>query len=129
MGDFLRVFIPMLLAVIIVILGYNLAKLYILDNIKANKWIVLGIAIAAFIVPNIIWPGQIKGVPQYIQTIVFLFFFLWFLDLIGLSGRGKRVSKNEVQKNSVIKAKAKPNRIKNNDIEVIKNNTSKKKKK
>jgi hypothetical protein len=60
---------------------------------------------------------------------VFLFFFLWFLDLIGLSGRGKRVPKNEIQKNNVIRAKAKPNRVKSNEIEVIKSNTSKKKKK
>lgn len=127
--DFLKTFIPMLLAVIVVLVGYNLAKLYVLDNIRANKWVVLGIAIAAFIVPNIIWPDKGTGILQYIQTVVFLFFFLWFLDLIGLSGRGKRVPKNEIQKNNVIRAKAKPNRVKNNEIEVIKSNTSKKKKK
>lgn len=127
--DFLKTFIPMLLAVIVVLVGYNLAKLYVLDNIRANKWVVLGIAIAAFIVPNIIWPDKGAGILQYIQTVVFLFFFLWFLDLIGLSGRGKRVPKNEIQKNNVIRAKAKPNRVKSNEIEVIKSNTSKKKKK
>jgi hypothetical protein len=125
--EFIKIFIPMLIVVIIVILGYNLLKLYVLDNIKINKWIVLGISIGVFLIPNIVWPGKVTGILQYIQTAIFLLFFLWFMDLIGLSGRGKRkvVNKNEIQKNNVIRAKAKPNRIKNNDIEVIQNNKTK----
>jgi hypothetical protein len=125
---FVKVLLPMLILVVIVLVIYNLLKLYVLDNIKINKWIILAIALVVYIVPIVVWPERMTGVLKYIQTGIFLIFFLWFMDLIGFSSRGKGTpTKREIQKNNVIKAKAKPNRVKNNDIEVIQNNNSKKK--
>lgn len=124
---FLKVFLPMLLMVVVILLIYNVLKIYVLENIQVNKWVILVIAAVIFAAPNLIWPGKIKGIIQYIQTGIFLIFFLWFMDLVGMSGR--RSAKKEDTKNTVIKTKAKPNRVKNNnDMEVIPKGKKKKKK-
>lgn len=124
--DFLKVFAPMLLMVIVILLLYNVLKVYVLENIKVNKWIVLVIAALIFALPNIILKGGVTGIWRYIQTGLFLIFFLWFMDLTGLNGMGAR-KKKEDTRNQVIKSKAKPNRIKDGDIEVIDNKKKKKK--
>lgn len=123
---FVKVFLPMLLMVVVILLIYNVLKVYVLENIKVNKWVILIISAVIFAGPNLIWPGKIKGVVQYIQTGVFLIFFLWFMDLVGMSGR--RAVKKEDTKNATIRTKAKPNRVKNNNnMEVISKGKKKKK--
>lgn len=123
---FLKVFIPMLLMVIVVLFLYNVLKVYVLENIQVNKWIILTLAAIVFALPNILWPKQVQGtIWQYLQTGVFLILFLWFMDLAGLSKRNA-ANKNG-NNNPVIKTKAKPNRVNNNDMEVIKKGKKKKK--
>ncbi|KOA21296.1 hypothetical protein CLHOM_04260 [Clostridium homopropionicum DSM 5847] len=127
--EFLKAFIPMLIMVIIILLVYNALKIFVFDNIKVNKWVILVIAAVIFAVPNIIWSGKIVGVWQYLHMGVFLIFFLWFMDLIGLYGKGAKKKPKVETRNGVIKAKAKPNRIKDGSMEVIsaKSKTRKKK--
>lgn len=126
---FLKAFIPMLLTVIITLFTYSILKAYVLDKIKISKWVVLGLGLIVMFVPAAIYPKMLQNVfLRYFQTYLFLVLFLWFLDLMGWSGRA-RVNKKENDKNEVIRSKAKPNRVKKDNMEVIKNNTTKKKKK
>ncbi|WP_242845244.1 hypothetical protein [Clostridium novyi] len=85
---FLKVFLPMLLIVVVILFVYNVLKIYVLDKIKVNKWVMLVITILVFFIPNLLWGKQIQNTYwQYIHTGVFLIFFLWFLDLAGLNNR------------------------------------------
>ena len=127
--DFLKIFIPMLLMVIVVLLLYNTLRVYVLYKVNINKWIILALAAVAFLVPNILWPKQVQEAPwQYLQTGVFLTLFLWFADVSGLSRKSLEAkNKKNNKNNTVIRSKAKPSRVNSNDMEVIK--TDKKKKK
>ncbi|MCY6484332.1 hypothetical protein OW763_08175 [Clostridium aestuarii] len=124
--NFAKVFLEMLVLVIIVLLVYNVLKAYVLDKIKINKWVVLSIAIIVFIVPSIFWANKVPNrFLQYAQSAVFIVLFMWFMDLMGW-GKRRRLSND---KNEVIKAKAKPNRIKNNtDMEILEEKKKKKRK-
>lgn len=127
--EFLKAFLPMLIMVVIILLVYNGLKIFVLDNIKVNKWVILGIAVVTFIVPNIIWSGKIIGIWQYLHMSIFLIFFLWFMDLIGLYGKGAKKKPQVETRNGVIKAKAKPNRVKDGSMEVISTKSKARKKK
>lgn len=124
---FFKAFIQMLVMIVVILSLYNLLKIYVLENIKVNKWVVLTLAAIVFLLPNIIWVKQMQARPwlMYIQSGVFLILFLWFMDLAGLSNR--QVSNRGNKNNTIIKAKPKPNRVNKNNMEVIK--TGKKKKK
>lgn len=125
---FLKVFLPMLLMIIVILIVYNVLKIYVLDNVKANKWVILVITVLVFIIPNLLWGKQIQNtVWQYVHTSIFLIFFLWFLDLVGLNNR-RANNKLQENKNGTIRAKAKPNRVNNADIEVISDSKKVKKK-
>lgn len=126
MAAFLKAFLPMLIMVIIIIIVYNALKIYVLENIKVNKWVILVIGLIVLFVPQIIWHDISKSVWYYVQTAVFLVLFLWFMDLVGLNKN--RNTKND--KGNVIRSKANPNRInKVKDMEVIEKGKKKKKKK
>jgi|GEM_PF-821034 len=127
--EFLKVFLPMLIVVIIILFAYNALKIFVFDKIKVNKWVMLVIAALIFVVPNIIWSGKIVGIWQYLHTGIFLIFFLWFIDLIGLYGKGAKSKPKIETRNGVIKAKAKPNRVKDGSMEIISANAKAKKKK
>jgi len=93
-------------------------KTFVLDKIKINKWIILGIAFAVFIIPPVAFPGLPVIVRNYVIPGIFVILFLWFLDLSGFmknmntpSYGGKKKNKKD---NIIIKPKAKPNRVKNN---------------
>ncbi|MCY6371930.1 hypothetical protein [Clostridium ganghwense] len=125
MAAFFKAFLPMLLMVIIILIVYNVLKIYVLEKIKINKWIVLTIALVVLLVPSFVWPQIAKSFWYYIQTAVFLILFLWFMDLAGLS----RKSTPNNGKDSMIRSKAKPSRLnKNNDMEIINKGKKKKKK-
>ncbi|GAB6149181.1 hypothetical protein Z966_08645 [Clostridium novyi A str. NCTC 538] len=125
---FLKVFLPMLLIVVVILFVYNVLKIYVLDKIKVNKWVMLVITILVFFIPNLLWGKQIQNTYwQYIHTGVFLIFFLWFLDLAGLNNR-RAYNKSKEGKNGTIRAKAKPSRVNNADIEVISDSKKAKKK-
>jgi hypothetical protein len=107
---------------IIVLVLYNVLKSYVLYNINISKWIVLLSAVTIFIVPMLIWPNMPRFIANYIIPGIFVVLFLWFMDLSGFmkkrnisktnstSTYTKKDKKNDV----VIRPKAKPNRIKNN---------------
>lgn len=116
MTSFLKAFLPMLIMIIVILAVYNVLKVYLLESIKINKWIVLAAGLAVTLVPAIMWPEIQKTFWYYIQTAISLILFLWFMDLAGWSKRA--VSNNE--KNTVIRSKAKPNRVnKSKDMEVL----------
>ena len=111
---------------VIVLVLYNLLKAYVLHKVKVNKWIVLGAAVVLFIAPIVIWPNMPTYVSNYIVPGIFVVLFLWFMDLSGFMksrNTAKSNSKTNItttntkkdKKNDVvIRPKAKPNRVKNN---------------
>ena len=115
---------------VIVLVIYNVLKAYVLFKVKVNKWIVLAAAVVLFIAPIIIWPNMPTYVSNYIVPGIFVVLFLWFMDLSGFM-RNRNViksnsktngtttsAKKDKKKDVVIRPKAKPNRVKNNPIEV-----------
>ena len=109
---------------IVILVVYNVLKIYVLPKIKVNKWVILGLALVLFLVPMLIWPNMPKYVANYIIPGMFVFLFLWFMDLSGFikkrnvpptnyTGIG---SKKDKKDDIVMRPKVKPNRIKNNDI-------------
>ncbi|GAA0178563.1 hypothetical protein SH2C18_15950 [Clostridium sediminicola] len=121
--------LKMLVLVIVILIVYNFMKVYLLDKVKINKWIVLALAVITFIAP--VFFGEKSNMLgswwQYLHSAIFVMLFLWYMDLAGFNKRTKsnnRYSKND--KNTVIKSKAKPSRIKNTSMEVIEKNKKKK---
>jgi hypothetical protein len=111
---------------IIVLVVYNVLKAYVLDKVKVNKWAVLAAAVILFIVPMVIWPNMPTYASNYIIPGIFVVLFLWFMDLSGFM-RNRNISKQksktnitstntkkDKKKEVVIRPKAKPNRVKNN---------------
>ena len=82
---------------IVVLVVYNVLKTYVLYKIKINKWIVLGLAMVLFMVPMLIWPNMPKYVANYVIPGIFVFLFLWFMDLSGFIKK-KNVSNNKLYK-------------------------------
>lgn len=120
----------MLAFAIIILIVYNVLKLYVLSKIKINKWIVFILAVIVLLLPTIVANLGVQ-LPknlwwQYITSGIFMILFLWFMDLSGWINRKKPDSKNssssgtyigygkkDNKKDVVIKPKAKPNRVKN----------------
>ncbi|SHH64063.1 hypothetical protein [Clostridium grantii] len=130
--DWVYLILKMLALVVVVLIAYNFLKIYLLDKIKINKWIVLIMAIIVFILPNFF----VKNVSilgswwQYVYSGTFVILFMWFMDLAGLNKRMQsKVVSNKDGKNVVIKSKAKPTRLKNSNMEVIETKKGKKAKK
>lgn len=123
---------------IVVFIAYSLLKQYVFSKFKVNKWIIIGIAVAVFVVPLILGATNVlkmNFIFSIIQSGVFVILFLWFMDTMGWGPKpapAKSNLKNNKTKYAatpVIKAKAKPNRLKNTDMEVIDIKDIKKKKK
>ncbi|AKN33545.1 hypothetical protein Ccar_23085 [Clostridium carboxidivorans P7] len=113
-----KVVLQVLFFVIIFVVVYNQLKIHVLSKFHPNKWIILAIAILAFFVPNIIASyykyNLSESVWQYLQSAVFIVFFLWFIDLRTGAMYNKGRNGNSRGKNTVIKPKAKPNRVNKN---------------
>lgn len=127
--DWVYLILKMLVLVIVVLIVYNFLKIYLLDKLKVNKWIVLALAVAVFIIPGLLGENanMLGGWGQYLHSAVFVVLIMWFMDLVGLNKRrqsNNKYSKND--KNNVIKSKAKPSRVKNTSMEVIEKNKKKK---
>lgn len=105
---------------IVVLVVYNVLKVYVLHKIKVNKWIILGLAMVVFVVPMLAWPTMPKYVANYIIPGTFVFLFLWFMDLSGFikkknitkSNYSGIASKKNKKNDIVMRPKVKPNRIK-----------------
>lgn len=106
---------------------YSLANLYFLSKIKLNKWVVLVIGLVFLFIGLIIPAYTDNLLLNYIPTGIFVFFFLWYADLSGLSKIG--APKEKASNTQVIKPKAKPNKLKYVDEKDIVRTDSKEKKK
>jgi hypothetical protein len=106
--------LQILVFTVVILVVYNLLKVYLLSKIKVKKWIVLTAGLVVFIIPVFI-TGIMKiklnaAVLNYVQMPLFVFFFLWYMDLSGIgASRGMKSNKKDDIK---IKPKAKPNRVK-----------------
>lgn len=111
----------MLAFAIIVLVIYNVLKIYVLSKIKIGKWIVLGAALVLFIIPMILWPTMPLFVSRYVIPGVTVVLFLWFMDLSGFlkkrnvsnTNTSSSISRKDKKDDIVIRPKAKPNRVKN----------------
>ncbi|MGL4739986.1 MAG: hypothetical protein ACRC41_04170 [Sarcina sp.] len=102
--------ITTIVAVVVFFGAYMLLNRYVFPNIRINKWIVFAIAIIliiiAFVIPNI------NAVMNYLKialTGIGAIIFFWFYDI---NQNGQPTAKKK-EKQVTIKAKAKPNRVKN----------------
>lgn len=120
-GNLLNIFIISLL----IFVGYTVANIYVLSKLKVNRWLILGVAVAFLIIGMIVPYYTDNVVLTYVPTTIFVFFFLWFADVSGFTGFGKK--KAEASK-PAIRPKAKPNRIKYADKVQPKTDDKKKKK-
>ncbi|WP_160677927.1 hypothetical protein [Clostridium sp. C8-1-8] len=103
MTTFMRVLFLILFA-IIVLAVFNLLKIFVLSKLKVNKWIVLALAIIAFVLPIVL---RIQGnIATPVFSGLFVILLLWFIDL--QQGRIKKKDEKKVN----IRPKAKPNRVK-----------------
>jgi hypothetical protein len=92
---------------LVILLIFNVFKIYVLSKININKWIVLLAAVVVFFIPAFLG-YNLQGPVAFLQSGVFMFLFLWFMELSGFNKR--REKKNKI----VIKPKAKPNRVNKN---------------
>ena len=123
---------------IVVFITYSLLRKYVFSKFKVNKWIIIGIAVVVLVASVIL--NQVKALQTNmvfvtIQSGVFVVLFLWFMDTMGWGPKpvpaksNLKTNKTKYATTAVIKAKAKPNRLQNTDMEVINIKDIKKKKK
>ena len=126
MNIFIQIFSVVAFAIIVLVI-YNILKTYVLDKININKWIVLLLAVAIYVIPVIIWPNIINHAIYYVMTGISAVMILWFTDLSGFLkntsifkrkptsiGSANTNAKKDKKDDVVIRSKAKPNRNKNN---------------
>ncbi|WP_461206528.1 hypothetical protein [Clostridium sp. DL1XJH146] len=121
----------MLGIVIVVVVVYNFLKIYVLDKIKINKWLVLALSAVFFILPGFfVINNEVLGTwIQYLFSIIFVILFMWFLDLAGWTNksRGRKSTSNKnTSKYAQNKPKAKPSRVDKTNMEVIQEKKNKK---
>jgi hypothetical protein len=107
--------LQVLLMGIIILVIYNVLKIFVLPKYKINKWIVLSLGVISLFLPviiNIITKVDVSGnIIGILFSGVSLLLFLWFFDIMGWTAGSQTKKSNEKQ--TVIKPKAKPNRAKN----------------
>ncbi|BAK81600.1 hypothetical protein [Candidatus Arthromitus sp. SFB-rat-Yit] len=102
-------FLGILLFVLITLITYNLLKIFVLSNIRANKfrWLILILGIIICVASLFL---KVPTFVMYIIQWLYLVLILWSVDLFVDVKREKIKNKNiKVVKN---KPKVKPNRIK-----------------
>lgn len=95
-----------------ILVVYNLLSTYVLSKLKVNKWIILAIGVFIFVLSNFFgnWlPGKLG---LYIPAGLFTVFLLWFMDVSGYTARSAAIRENKNKPKTIIKPKAKPNRLK-----------------
>ena len=123
---------------IVAFIIYSVLKKYVFSKLKVNKWVIICIMVAIFVAPLILSQAnvfQMNSIAYLIQSGVLVVVFLWFMDTMGWAPKPKparanlKTNKAKYATTQIIKAKAKPNRLKNTDMEVIQISDIKKKKK
>lgn len=114
MPAWLTALLRVLVFSVVILVVFNLLKIYVLSKIKVNKWIILIAGVIVFILP--IFVTAVMGIKlspiilNYIQMPLFVILFLWYMDVIGI-GTTRNINRN--RKDDIkIKPKAKPNRVK-----------------
>lgn len=102
-------FVSMILLIVISLISYNLLKIFVLSNIKINKWIpLIGFLVFSGSTLFIKFPMIVMYLVQWLYFIL----ILWFVDIFVDERREKRKNKNKkVIEN---RPKPKPNRVKTN---------------
>lgn len=119
---------------LLIFVAYSFAKIYFLSKLKVNKWWILSASIA-FLIAGIFMQAYTDNLLlNYLPTVGFVFLFLWYADLAGFGARKNKELERERHrrqtKNSEIRPKAKPNRLKYaDDKDIVRTDTKKKKKK
>ncbi|AYD41082.1 hypothetical protein D4Z93_11320 [Clostridium fermenticellae] len=112
----LKVSLQIIFFVIVFMVVYNQLKIHVLSKLHPNKWIILVAAVVSFFLPPMVAAyfryNLANTVWQYVQSVVFIVFFLWFVDL-NTGAIYDTTSKNKRKKDVTIKPKPKPNRAKN----------------
>ncbi|MBC8061911.1 MAG: hypothetical protein H7Y18_14760 [Clostridiaceae bacterium] len=125
-------------SMVIGFITYSLLKKYVFSKLKVNKWVIVGIFVIAFVGPMFLIQAEVikeNSIFTNIQSGVVIVLVLWFMDTMGLRGKPRpaqvnlKTNKTKYATTAVIKAKAKPNRLRNTDMEVIDIKDIKKKKK
>ncbi len=107
---------------------YSMANIYYLSKVKVSKWVILVVSLVFLFIGLIIPAYTDNVIIHYIPTAVFVFFFLWYADLSGLSSIGAPKNKN-AKSSATIRPKAKPNKLKYADEkDIIKTNAKEKSK-
>lgn len=107
MYPWLKMLLQIILISVIIITTYNFAKVFGLLKLKINKWVILVLALVVFFLPTFLKIGMKWSIISGVQSALFGFLFLWFLDLSGLSP--ERTGKSIASRKKKIKIKAKPN--------------------
>lgn len=103
------IFILQIIVVAVLVFGgFSLLSRYVFNRVKVNKWIILAAAIIIFLIPMFI-PALNRWISLIISAVAVMLFF-WFLDV-----QRNGYPKVKKDKKVVIKPKAKPNRVKNNN--------------
>lgn len=95
------------LFVLVSLITYNLLKIFVLSNIKINKWIILSTGIIICIVSFFL---KVPAFIMYLIQWVYFVLILWFVDIY-VDDRREKI-KNKNKKVITNKPKVKPNRIK-----------------
>lgn len=109
---------------------YSIVNINYLSKLKVSKWTVLVVSLVFLFIGLIIPAYTDNLIIHYIPTAVFVFFFLWYSDLSGLSRIGAPKNKNISPNTTTIKPKAKPNKLKYvNEKDIVKSVDAKEKSK
>lgn len=103
--------LSIILFVLITLITYNLLKIFVLSNIKVNKWLVLSLGIIVLVTSFFV---NLPTFIMYLVQWVYFVLILWFVDIYMQERRIKLKNKNK--KVMVNKPKVKPSRIKNNNL-------------
>ncbi|HSR03269.1 MAG TPA: hypothetical protein VLM88_01605 [Proteiniclasticum sp.] len=107
---------------------YSIVNINYLSKLKVSKWTVLVVSLVFLFIGLIIPAYTDNLIIHYIPTAIFVFFFLWYSDLSGLSKIG--APKNKNTNANTIKPKAKPNKLKYaNEKDIVKSGNVKEKSK
>ncbi|MGL4989796.1 MAG: hypothetical protein ACRCYE_15945 [Sarcina sp.] len=102
--------ITIIVSVIVFFGAYMLLNRYVFPNIRVNKWIIFAIALIlillAFALPN---TNEVMNYLKIALTGIGAIVFFWFYDI---NQNGQPTARKK-EKQVTIKAKAKPNRVKN----------------
>ena len=109
---------------------YSVVNINYLSKLKVSKWTVLVVSLVFLFIGLIIPAYTDNLIIHYIPTAIFVFFFLWYSDLSGLSRIGAPKNKSSNANTTTIKPKAKPNKLKYvNEKDIVKSTATKEKSK